>query len=166
MSICRVAKSKKSNTTKILAVLAVLGVGAYLWLRSQLRFISFSSLSIPFQQFKDGRINLGLSLPIINASALAANVTGFSGFIVTPSGATIATVFLAEPAHVARFQQSNLRFTASIRLSDLLTEAGGMVVGGSLPSNWGQALAYLKNYKLRGQLRVYGLPLPIEIPLI
>ena len=143
-----------------------IGAASYLWLRSQLRFITYGSLSIPFQQLKDGRINLGLRLPIINASALTANVTGFTGFIVTPSGAPIATVVLAKPTKVARFQESNLEFRASIGLSDLLSEAGSIILGGSLPTDVGQVSAYLKNYKLRGQLRIFGIPVPLEMPLL
>lgn len=149
-------------------LLAIGGVGAlaYFWLRGQMRLISFGGLSIPFQQLQGGKVNLGLRLPIINASALSARVTGFTGFIKSPSGATIGTVYLSKPATVPQYGQTQLEFKAQIGLSDLATEAGGLLVGGQLPSNWGQVTQYLQKYRLVGQLRVFGLPLPIETPLL
>ena len=159
-------KTRKSKVT-ILLVLVGAATAGYFWLRSQMRLISFGSISIPFQQLQGGKINLGLRLPITNASALAARVTGFTGFIVSPSGSQIGTVFLAEPAVVARYAQNELKFNASLRITDILTEVGGAVLGGGgIPDTVPEVLAYLKNYKLIGQLRVYGLPLPIEMPLI
>lgn len=157
---------KSKSNVKLFLALGGIAVAGYFWLRSQIRLISFGGVSIPFQQLKDGKINLGLRLPILNASALSARVTGFTGFIVAPSGSTVGSVFLAEPATVAAFQQNELKFNASIRLSDIATEAGGMVLGGSLPASWGNAIEYLKGYKLIGQLRVFGLPLPVETPLL
>lgn len=161
-------KSRRSSSFPWKTVLVLGGIGAavYYWLQGQLKLISFGGVSIPFQQFKDGKINLGLRLPILNASALTARVTGFTGFLRSPSGAHIGTVFLSAPATVARYQQSELGFTASIRPTDLLSEAGGLVIGGQLPDNWGDLKQYLQNYRLVGQLRIFGLPLPIEMPLI
>lgn len=160
--------AKKSRKSKVswLLVLGGIGVAGYFWMRSQMRLISFGGISIPFQQLKSGKINLGLRLPILNASALAARVTGFTGFIESPSGAVVGTVFLAEPAVVQRYQQNELKFNAQIGLTDLATEIGSLLIGGQLPTNWGSIMPYLKGYKLVGQLRVYGLPLPIEMPLI
>ncbi len=162
------AKKRKKSKSKVpvLLVLGGISVAGYFWLSAQIKLISFGGISIPFQQLKDGKINLGLRLPILNASALAANITGFTGFIVSPSGATIGSVFLAEPATVQRYQQNELKFNAQIRITDLATEIGSLLIGGQLPTNWGSIMPYLKGYKLIGQLRVYGLPLPIEMPLI
>lgn len=160
------AKTRKSKISLLLVAGGIVAAG-YFWLRSQLKLISFGSISIPFQQFKDGKINLGLRLPILNASAITARVTGFTGFLLSPSGAQIGVVFLTAPATVARYQQSELKFMASIRPGDLLTEAGGLILGGGqLPTNWGDAKEYLHNYRLIGQLRIFGLPLPIEMPLL
>lgn len=163
--LCGMATSRKSKVS-IFLVLGGIGALVYFWLRSQLNLISFGGLSIPFQQLKDGRINLGLRLPIINASALGARVTGFTGFIKSPSGATVGTVFLAAPVSIPAYQQSELLFKSSIALSDIVSEAGGLILGGQLPNNWGEVTQYLKQYRLIGQLRVFGLPLPIEMPLL
>lgn len=159
------SKSRKSKTS-LLLIVGGIAVAGYFWLRSQMRLISFGGLSIPFQQIQGGNLNLKLRLPIVNASALAARVTGFTGFIVAPSGATVGSVFLAQPAVVQRYVKSELQFVAQVQLSAVLLEAGGLFAGGNLPGSWGEALQYLKGYKLVGQLRVYGLPLPLEMPLI
>lgn len=158
--------TRKSKKLGLFLVLGGIGVGIYYWLRSQVNLISFGGLSIPFQQLKEGRINLGLRLPIINASALGARVTGFTGFIKSPSGATVGTVFLAAPVSIPAYQQSELLFKSSIPISDIVSEAGGLILGGKLPGNWGEVTQYLKQYRLIGQLRVFGLPLPIEMPLL
>lgn len=161
------SKSRKSNLS-IWLLLGGVGVAGYYWLRSQMNLISFGSISIPFQQIQGSKLNLGLRLPILNASALSARVTGFTGFIVSPTGSQVGTVFLAAPAVVNRYAQAELKFNASISLTALLTEIGGGILTGSgnLPTSAAEALAYLKTYKLVGQLRVYGLPLPLEMPLI
>lgn len=159
-------KSKSGGIPPWLLILGGLGVAGYFWLRSQLRFITFGGAGVPFSQINGGNINLGITVPVVNASALSANITGFAGYIVAPGGALLGTVFLKEPVHVARYQQSNLNFTAVIRLTDLAFEAGGIVLGGNIPTTLPEIQKMLKGYTLKGQLRVYGLPLPIETPLV
>jgi hypothetical protein len=159
--------AKKSSKVPVIIVVGSIAAVGYFWLKSQMRLISFGAMSIPFQQLKGSQLNLGLRLPILNASALAARVTGFTGFILSPSGAQVGTVFLAEPAVVQRYAQNELKFNASISLTALLSEiGGGVLAGGKLPSKPSEILAYLQNYKIVGQLRVYGLPMPLEMPLI
>lgn len=165
------AKSKKGKKSSSflpgwLIALGIVAGSGWWYLRSQLRFITFGSSSIPFQQISGDRINLGITLPVINASSLAATITGFTGYITSPSGAPLATVFLVQPVRLERFQENILQFKASIRLIDLGLEAGGLVLGGNLPTTLPEILKYLKGYTIKGQLRVYGLPLPIETPLV
>ena len=159
-------KRKSGSNVKLIIGLGAVAAAGYLWLRSQVKLISFGSVSVPFQQLKSGRLNLGLRLPIINASAIGARVTGFVGFIVAPSGATIGTVFLKNPVKVAPYAQSNLEFMASIGLTDILSEAGSGVFSDTLPTSLGAVLPYLKKFKLVGQVRIYGIPVPIEMPLV
>ena len=159
-------KRKSGSNVKLLLVLGGVAAAGYFWLRSQVKLISFGSVSVPFQQLKGGRINLGLRLPIINASAIGARVTGFTGFIVAPSGATIGTVFLKNPVKVAPYAQSTLEFAASIGITDVLSEAGSGLFSDTLPTSWSQILPYIKKFKLVGQVRIYGVPVPIEMPLV
>ena len=148
---------KRNYTNWILAGIAA-GGAIYFWLRQQAELIQFGNISIPFQQFKNGQINLELALPIINASSLAAKITGFSGFIVSPAGNTISSVFLKAPASVPRYEQSELRFKSSIRPTDALTELFSIIQSGGKLN--------LKGYRLRGQVRVYGVPIIIDMPII
>lgn len=162
------AKKSKSNKVILLSLIGIGGV-MYVWLRSQLNLISFGSITVPLPEMKirNGAFIFGIRLPILNASALAARVTGFTGFITSPNGSQIGTVFLSQPAVVQRYQQNELKFAASVSLSALLTEIGGSVLtGGQLPTNPAEVFAYLKNFELVGQLRIYGLPLPIKMPLV
>lgn len=151
--------SKNSNSTAfwIIGGLALLGVG-YLWLRQQLGLIQVGAPSIPFQKLDGATIRLGIKLPIVNASALSARITGFSGFILTPEGRVLSTVFLAKPATINRYEEAELEFVSLLRLTDLATEIFGIVTGGGAV-NW-------KGYKIKGQLRVYGLPVPIETAIV
>lgn len=148
--------AKKSN--KIWLFVLGGGVGLALWLRQQAALIQFGNVSIPFQQLKGGQINLRLTLPIINASSLAARVTGFTGFIVSPSGNLISAVFQTAPATVPRYSQTELNFSTSIRLTDLPAEIASVILSGG---SWS-----IKQYRLKGQVRVYGIPVPIDIPLL
>lgn len=159
-------KKRKSSNVKLLIVLGGAAAALYFWLRSQVKLITFGSVSVPFQQLKGGKINLGLRLPIINASAIGARVTGFTGFIVAPSGATIGTVFLKQSVTVAPYAQSNLEFMASIGISDILSEAGSGLFSDTLPTSWSQILPYVKKFKLVGQVRIFGIPVPLEMPLV
>src|SRR5690606_18285129 len=97
-------------------------------------------------------------LPITNASAIAVNITGFTGFILTPSGAVLSTVFLSRPSPLPRFAQTELDFTSYIRGTDLATELLSILSSGEKPD--------FKGYKIKGQLRIYGIPLLIETPIL
>lgn len=138
-------------------ILGGVGLGA-VWLRQQAALIQFGNISIPFQQLKNGQINLRMVLPIINASSLAARVTGFTGYIVSPTGNLISTVFQTAPATVPRYAQAELNFTTSIRLTDLPSEVAAVILSGGAWS--------IKQYRLKGQVRVYGIPIPIDVPLL
>lgn len=148
--------AKKSNNIWWF-ILGGVGLGA-VWLRQQAALIQFGNISIPFQQLKNGQINLRMVLPIINASSLAARVTGFTGYIVSPTGNLISTVFQTAPATVPRYAQSELNFTTSIRLTDLPSEVASVILSGGAWS--------IKQYRLKGQVRVYGIPIPIDVPLL
>ena len=151
------AKSRKSKTPWLLIIAGAMVVG-YWWLKQQIDLIQVGSISIPFQKLDGTTLVLGLKLPIVNASAIAVNVTGFAGYILTPSGAVLSTVFLNRPAHVARYAQTELEFTSNIRATDLATEIFSIIASG-------QKLDF-KGYRIKGQLRIYGIPLPIESNLL
>ena len=153
------AKKRKSNntTTWLLIIGGVLVVG-YIWLRQQLDLIQIGSVSIPFQKLEGTSVRLGIRLPITNASALAAKVTGFTGFILTPTGSVLSTVFLDKPAVVNRFAQAELEFTSMLRATDVALELFNILQSGQMP-DW-------KGYRIKGQLRVYGFPLPIESSIV
>lgn len=161
-------KRKSRSNVKPILILGAVAAGAYFWLRSQAGLVTFGGINIPFQQIKGGSLNLGLTLPVINASAIAIRVSGFAGYIVAPSGATIGTVFLKTPVTVQAFAQSTLAFQASIGLSDIAMEAGSGAFGGTLPTSWDALLPYLKQFRIKGQVRVtrFGIPIPLEMPLI
>lgn len=148
--------AKKSNKIWWF-ILGGVGLGA-VWLRQQATLIQFGNISIPFQQLKNGQINLRMVLPIVNASSLAARVTGFTGYIVSPTGNLISTVFQTAPATVPRYSQAELNFTTSIRLTDLPSEVAAVILSGGAWS--------IKQYRLKGQVRVYGIPIPIDVPLL
>jgi hypothetical protein len=152
-------KQRKSakNYTGWLLFLAVLAGAGYLWIKQQLGLIEFGNASIPFQKLEGGAIKLGIVIPIINASSLAANVTGFAGVIKSPDGGVIGTVFLAEPASVRRYEQADLKFTAMIKLTDIAAEAFDILKNDG-KVDW-------KGYIVKGQVRVYGFPIPLEVPL-
>ncbi len=138
-------------------VLGGILVVGYYWLKQQLGLIEFGNASIPFQKLQGTSIKLGIVIPIINASSLAARVTGFTGVIKSPEGAVIGTVFLERPAVVNRYEQAELRFIATIRLTDVAAEIFGILKDGG-EVNW-------KGYIIKGQVRVYGLPVPLETAL-
>ena len=158
--------AKKNNNWKwVLGIGAGFGIG-YLWLRKQADLIQFGSVSVPYQAIKSGNLILGLRLPIINASSLGARITGFTGYILTPSGSVIGTVFMPTTGTVAPYQQATLGFDATLKIADIITEAGTQIVTGSFPTNWSDIQKYLKGFRLKGQVRVFGIPIPIEMPLI
>lgn len=152
------SKTRKSNTTTwIIVIGAALALG-YWWLKNQLQYIQIGSASIPFQKLDGTNIQLGIKLPITNASALAANVTGFAGVLLTPSGSVLSTVFMTRPVVVNRYQNAELDFTSTIRGSDLAVELFNILKTGKKPD--------FKGYRIKGQLRIYGIPLPIDEPLL
>lgn len=154
------AKKRKStsgiNWTPIVFIGGLL-VAGYFWIKQQLGLIEFGNASVPFQKLDGSTIKLGIIIPIINASSLAARVTGFTGVIKAPDGGVLGTVFLSEPTVVNRYAQADMKFMASIRLTDIAAElldilkANGKV-------NW-------KGYQIKGQVRIYGFPVPLESPL-
>lgn len=150
------AKSRKSKTIWIV-ILGGLVLG-YFWLRQQLNLIQFGTVSIPFQKLEGTTVRLTIALPVINASALAANITGFTGFILNPSGSVISTVFLSKPVTVNRYQEATLEFTTNIGAGGLAMELYNILISGKQP-DW-------KGYKIKGQLRVYGFPVPVESSLV
>lgn len=153
------AKKRKGeiNWTLIIGGLVLLA-GGYYWLRKQLDLIQLGGISIPFQKLEGTRIQLTIRVSIINASALSANVTGFTGFLLAPDGSAISTVFLTKPAAIPRYQQADLDFTSYIGAVSIATELYKILSTGKQP-DW-------KGYKLKGQLRVYGFPIPIETALV
>jgi hypothetical protein len=150
--------SRKSNRNTWLIIIAVGLVAGYYWLRQQIDLIQVGSISIPFQKLDGTNIELGIKLPVVNASALAARITGFTGFILTPDGNVISTVFLKRPVVVKRYEQTELDFTSTIRASDIAGELFKILSSGKAP-NW-------KGYRIKGQLRIYGLPLPVDETLV
>lgn len=151
-------KSKKSNKTLWWVAIGALLIGGYFWIQKQLDLIQFGTVSIPFQKLEGTTLRLTISLPVINASALAANITGFTGFILNPSGSVISTVFLTKPVVVNRYQQAVLEFTTDIGAGGLAMELLNVLQTGKQP-DW-------KGYKIKGQLRVYGFPVPVESALV
>lgn len=151
------AKSRKSNKTIWIVILGGLVLG-YFWLKQQLDLIQFGTVSIPFQKLEGTTVRLTINLPVINASALAAQITGFTGFIVNPSGSVISTVFLSRPVTVNRYQEAVLEFNTNIGAGGLAMELYNILTSGQKP-DW-------KGYKIKGQLRVYGFPVPVESSLV
>jgi hypothetical protein len=158
---------KKSDNTIWWALgLGAAGFALYQWAKSQTSLIQFGSVSVPYQAIKSGSLVLGLRLPVINASAIGARVTGFTGFILTPSGSVIGSVFMDKAASIQPNQKSELAFTAYLKLSDLAFEAGTQALGSGFPTTWPEIQKYLKGFRLKGQVRIFGFPIPIEMPLI
>jgi len=158
--------ARKNNTWKWILGLGGFGAVGYFWLKSQANLIQFGSVSVPYQAIKSGNLILGLRLPIINASSLGARITGFTGYILTPAGSVIGTVFMPTVGTVSPYQQAELKFTATLKITDIITEAGTQIIGGTLPTTWNEIQKYLKGYRLKGQVRVFGIPIPIEMPLL
>lgn len=152
------AKERKSKST--ITPWLILGgflIAGYYWVKQQLGLIEFGNASIPFQKLEGASIKLGITIPIINASSLAARVTGFTGVIKSPDGGVIGTVFLERPTVVNRYEQADMRFISIIRLTDIAAEIFDIMKGGGQP-NW-------KGYRIKGQVRVYGFPIPLETTL-
>lgn len=153
------AKNRKSdNTPWIIAGIVAAAALGYFWLKQQLDLIQVGGITSPFQQLDGTRIRLTIRLTIVNASAISARITGFTGFILSPTGTVISTVFLNRPASIPSFAQSDLDFTSYIGAADLAGELYKIISSGQKP-DW-------KGYKLKGQLRVFGFPVPIETALV
>lgn len=149
---------KSSNTlTIVLVIAALLGVG-YMWLRSQLGLIQIAGVGVPFQKLDGTNLVLKISVDIINPSAIAARITGFTGYIISPSGNLVSTVFLSQPGTIQRYEQSKLEFTSIVKPTSLLAEVWSVVQSGKMP-DW-------KGYKIKGQLRIYGIPVPVETTIV
>lgn len=151
------AKKRKSNTTTWLIIAGVV-IAGFLWLKHQLSLIQIGSVSIPFQKLDGTTVVLGIRVPIINPSAIAARVTGFAGVILSPQGSVLSTVYLTRPAVIPRFQQTELDFTGYVRATDALSEIYGILTKGG-KVDW-------KGYKIKGQLLVYGIPIPVESQIV
>lgn len=151
------AKKRKSNTTTWLIIGGIL-VAGFLWLKHQLSLIAVGSPSIPFQKLDGTTVILGIRLPILNPSAIPIRITGFAGYILNPSGAVLSTVYLTKPATIPRFKQSELEFTSYIRATDALSEVYNILMKNGTV-DW-------KGYKIKGQLLVYGIPVPVESPML
>lgn len=153
------AKKGKSETKWGWIIgLTIFGIGGYFWLKQQFDLIQVGGISVPFQKLEGTRIHLTIRVSIVNASALAARITGFTGFLLAPDNSVISTVFLTRPASIPRYQQADLDFTSYIGATAIATELYKVLSSGQQP-DW-------KGYKLKGQLRVYGLPVPIETTLV
>lgn len=151
------AKQRKSNTTTWLIIAGVI-VAALWWVKTQIALIQVGSVSVPFQKLDGTTVVLGIKLPIINPSAIPVRVTGFAGAILSPSGAVLSTVYLSRPAAIPRFQQTELDFTSYIRATDALSELYSILTkGGGV--DW-------KGYKIKGQILVYGIPIPVESAIV
>ena len=155
--MARKRKSGSGNMTTWL-ILGGIIIAGYFWLRQQLDLIQVGGISVPFQKLEGTRVHLTIRISIINASSLAAKITGFTGFILSPEGSVLSTVFLTRPANIPRYQQADLDFTSYIGATAIATELYNILSSGQQP-NW-------KGYRLKGQLRVYGLPVPIETTLV
>lgn len=148
------AKKRKSNSSTTWLIIAGVIVAALWWVKQQINLIQVGSVSIPFQKLDGTTVVLSIKLPIINPGAIAVRITGFAGYILSPDGAVLSTVYLTRPATIPRFQQTELDFTSYIRATDALTELYNILSkGGNV--NW-------KGYKIKGQLLVYGIPVPVE----
>lgn len=150
------AKKRKSNTSWL--IIAGVVIAGFLWLKHQLGLIQIGSPSIPFQKLDGTTVILGIKLPIINPGAIAVRVTGFAGYILNPDGAVLSTVYLTRPASIPRFQQTELEFTSYIRATDALTEIYNILMKNG-KVDW-------KGYKIKGQLLVYGIPVPVESQIL
>lgn len=153
------AKKKRKSESNLMPWLVLGGilVAGYYWIKQQLGLIEFGNASIPFQKLEGSSIKLGIVIPVINASSLAARITGFTGVLKSPEGKVIGTVFMERPTVVNRYEQAELRFIAMIRLTDIAAEVFGILNdGGNV--DW-------KGYLIKGQVRVYGLPVPLETSL-
>lgn len=151
------AKKRKSNTSTWLIIAGVV-IAGFLWLKHQLGLIQIGSPSIPFQKLDGTTVILSIKLPIINPGAIAVRVTGFAGYILNPDGAVLSTVYLTQPASIPRFQQTELEFTSYIRATDALTEIYNILMKNG-KVDW-------KGYKIKGQLLVYGIPVPVESQIL
>lgn len=151
------AKNSSTNWGWIIGIGVVLA-GGYYWLRQQLDLIQLGGISVPFQKLDGTRVQLTFRVSIVNASALSANITGFTGFLLSPDGSVISTVFQQRPVRVARYAQADIDFTSYIGAVSIATELYKVLSAGGKP-DW-------KGYKLKGQLRVYGLPVPVETTLV
>lgn len=147
------AKKRKSSTTTWLIIAGVI-VAALWWVKQQINLIQVGSVSVPFQKLDGTTVILGIKLPIINPGAIPIRVTGFAGYILSPTGAVLSTVYLTRPATIPRFQQTELDFTSYIRATDALSELYNIVMQGG-KVDW-------KGYRIKGQLIVYGIPVPVE----
>lgn len=151
------SRKRKSNTTTWLIIAGVV-VAALWWAKNQIALITVGSVSIPFQKLDGTTVVLGIKLPIINPSAIPIRITGFAGAILSPEGAVISTVYLTRPATIPRFQQTELDFTSYIRATDALSELYNILTKGGAV-NW-------KGYKIKGQMLVYGVPVPVESAIL
>jgi len=147
------AKKRKSKQVKILLIIGgVLAVG-YFWVKHQIQFLQFGNASVPFQQIKSGVLNLGITLPIINASSIGISMSRFIGYIKSPEGAILGTVALEQKVDVPKGSEGEARFLAHIRLTDLVGEVVSIITSGNF--NY-------KGYVVEGQAWVYGVPVPIK----
>lgn len=151
------AKKRKSKIGLILAIGGLLTAG-YFWVKHQLKFLQFGNASVPFQQLKSGVINLGINLPIINASSIGVSMSRFTGYIKTPNGDILGTVALKRQVQVPKGTEGVAEFVAHIRLSDLAGEILSILSGGG-NVNW-------KGYAVEGQAWVYGIPVPVKTSIL
>lgn len=151
------AKKRKSKIGLILAIGGLLTAG-YFWVKHQLKFLQFGSASVPFQQIKSGALNLGINLPIINASSIGISMSRFTGYIKSPSGGILGTVALKRPVQVPKGTEGVAEFMAHVRLSDLAGEVYNILSGGG-NVNW-------KGYTVEGQAWVFGIPVPVKTSIL
>lgn len=155
------AKKRKGssgiNWTWVIGGLALLGAGYY-WLKQQLALIQLAGITIPFQKLEGTQIRLTIRVSIVNASSISANVTGFTGYLLNPDGSVISTVFLIKPVQIPKYGQADLDFASIIGAGAIVSELYQILSSGQQP-DW-------KGYKLKGTLRVYGFPIPVETALV
>lgn len=153
------AKKKESKLGLVLAIGGIITAG-YFWVKHQLQFLQFGSASVPFQQLKGGVVNLGISLPIINASSLGISMNRFAGYIKTPQGAILGTVALQKPVTIAKGSEGAAEFMAHITLASLASELFNIITSGNINQvNW-------KGYTIEGQAWVFGIPVPVKTSIV
>lgn len=153
----------KINGVNLLLFALAAGVAWFYFVRAP-RKISFGTPSVRLHSLRGGKIILHIDLLVINESDIEADVTAFIGQLFYGAD-SIGIINLLEVAKIPGFGQAVVKMSCEIGLVGIASQLMSIIMSDPEPlKNW-KTLVDWSQFRVRGTLKIEGLPIDIDEPL-